>query len=185
MFEVRLTYRTKSQISNLRAVRFGQRHLLSVGPIALEAIEFTGRLEKDVNNHVVVVEHDPMATLYALDRGWTFLFALHSLLDATRNRLNLNVRSTGRDNEKIRNRTQMTDLQDHEVVCFFFERGLDRGKCLLQGICHKTTAGRTVSFGTGRHRTAISMRSGNVSESSIKAVPLDVVRDIVGKQVED
>src|SRR5271170_3729774 len=107
MFDTRLSYRTQRKIARLRLERFRQGNLVSVGPVAFEAVEFASRFEKDVNHHVAVIEHDPMAVLQAFDRARPRVFAVHSLLDTTRYRLYLHVGTAGGDNEVVRYGTQM------------------------------------------------------------------------------
>ncbi len=73
-----------------------------------------------------------MGVIEAFDRDRARAFAVHSLLNAARDCLHLNVGAAGRDEEIVRDRTKVLNLDDNKVVSPLFERRFDCGEHLLE-----------------------------------------------------
>ena len=93
-----------------------------------------------------------MAVAGAFDRQRMLALEAHPLLDPARDRAHLHVGAAGRDQEVVRDRTQMLDLEHDQVVGLFFERRLRGGYGLLLANSREARR-RTEPPGGGRHGT--------------------------------
>lgn len=76
---------------------------------------------EDVDDHVGIVRHDPLACRVAVDRGrLDAVLGLDLVVDFPRDRFQMRIGGAGADDEKIGEGGDAAEIEDGDVLGFFF-----------------------------------------------------------------
>lgn len=99
---------------------FRQRQSRRVGPELFERVVVAFFLMENVDDHIRKIRHDPLAQREAVDprRADVVLFA-QTIFQLAHERLQMRLRVSRADDEKIREAGQATHVERHDFVRFF------------------------------------------------------------------
>jgi hypothetical protein len=98
-----------------------------VTPQALEAVERSRVLLKDVENHIHIVQENPIrAAGFPMPGDDPFL--CHPFVRGVCDGANLNIGIRRANNEEISHGRQITEIHDHDITGLLGERQLRNGK---------------------------------------------------------
>jgi hypothetical protein len=101
-----------------------------VAPQVFQAVEGALVSVKDVDNHLQVVEHHPLAGRKSVDRYWSKRMVFtQARFDFVCNRFQLRLRRAGANHKKIRKRRDIAQVQYNDVLGLFVRGEFRAGLC--------------------------------------------------------
>src|SRR6188508_3027138 len=88
---------------------------LRAGPVLLELVVIALGRGEHVHDHAPEVDQHPVALGRALAAEWLDALVAQRLEDAVRDRGDLPLRAAGADDERVRDRRELAEVEEHDV----------------------------------------------------------------------